>query len=468
MINDDDGLDEFDGEEPELTVVSDRYSDADLEEVEKALLARWPESRLEPSLDRIAALCDVLGSPQRSYPVIHISGTNGKTSTGRMIESLLRAFGLRVGLFTSPHLQSIRERIVLDGEPISAERFVETYNEIEPFLDLVDAAQPNPLSFFEVITAIAFAAFADTPVDVAVIEVGMGGSWDATNVADGQVAVLTPVSLDHCNYLGTTPAAIASEKAGIIKPGAVAVISSQPEEVLEIFLNRAIDVEASVAREGIEFGVGGRLGAVGGQQVAVAGLGGRYEDLFVPLWGAHQAHNAAVALAAVEAFFGGGRELLDVDTVRTGFAEASSPGRLEVVRRSPTILLDAAHNPSGAAATAAALTEDFNFTRLVGVVGVMADKDAVGILTALEPVLDEIVCTQVADPRAMRADDLAAIAVDVFGPDRVQTVPRLSDAIEAGVTEAESGDEPTGAGVLIVGSVVLAGAARSLLKRTGS
>lgn len=452
-------------ETPALRVVPDPEPETELAAIEKALLARWPESRLEPSLDRIAALCDVLGSPQRAYPVIHISGTNGKTSTARMIESLLRAFNLRVGLFTSPHLQSIRERIVLDGEPISAERFVETYRDIEPFLDLVDAGQEHPLSFFEVITGMAFAAFADAPVDVAVIEVGMGGSWDATNVADGQVTVLTPVALDHVKYLGTTPAAIAVEKAGIVKPGAIAVLARQPDEVLEVFCNRAVEVEAQVAREGVEFGLGARLGAVGGQQLAIAGLGGRYEDLFVPLWGEHQAHNAACALAAVEAFLGAGRGLLDIDVVRAGFAQVTSPGRLEVVRRSPTILIDAAHNPSGAAATAAALQEDFNFSRLVGVVGVMADKDVAGLLTALEPVLDEIVCTSVSDPRALPADDLAAVAVDVFGADRVQAAPRLDDAIETAVAEAEAGEEPTGAGVLVIGSVVLAGAARTLLKR---
>ncbi|MGQ0467625.1 MAG: bifunctional folylpolyglutamate synthase/dihydrofolate synthase [Sporichthyaceae bacterium] len=457
--------DEYEDDERELSLVPERTAGLELPAVEKALLARWPESKLEPSLDRIAMLCDALGDPQRSYPVIHVSGTNGKTSTARMIESLLRAYGLKTGLFTSPHLQSIRERIVLSGEPIDAEEFVETYRDLEPFLELVDARQEHPLSFFETVTAMAYAAFAEAPVDVAIVEVGMGGSWDATNVADGQVAVLTPVSLDHVQYLGTTPEAIAKEKAGIMKPGAVAVIAQQPDEVLQVFLNRAVEVEAQVAREGAEFGLGGRLQAVGGQQVAVAGLGGHYEDLFVPLWGEHQAHNAAVALAAVEAFLGGGRDLLNLDLVRTGFAQASSPGRLEVVRRSPTILIDAAHNPSGAAATAAALTDDFHFGKLVGVVGVMADKDAAGILAALEPVLDEVVCSQISDPRALSADALAAIAVDVFGEDRVQCVPRLPDAVEAAVEAAEDAEDPTGAGVLIVGSIVLAGAARSLLRK---
>ncbi|HEY2833316.1 MAG TPA: folylpolyglutamate synthase/dihydrofolate synthase family protein [Sporichthyaceae bacterium] len=447
-----------------LEVVPEIDVTAELAAVEAALLARWPESRLEPSLDRIAALCDVLGSPQHAYPVIHLTGTNGKTSTARMIESLLRAFGLRTGLFTSPHLQSLRERIAFDGRPISAERFVAAYQDLEPYLGLVDAAQDHPLSFFEVMTALAYATFADAPVDVAIIEVGMGGSWDATNVADGQVAVLTPIAVDHAKYLGDTAEVIAAEKAGIIKSGGFAVLAAQSPEVAEVVLRRVADVGAAIGREGGEFGVRGRLGAVGGQVVAVAGLGGLYEELFLPLLGAHQAHNAACALAAVESFLGGGRAMLDLDVVRAGFAAASSPGRLEVVRRSPTIVLDAAHNPAGAVAVAAALQEDFAFSRLVGVLGVMVDKDTVGILEALEPVLDEIVITRVNDPRALPVDELAAVAVEVFGADRVQVESRLDDALDAAVTLAEDGDEPAGAGVIVIGSVVLAGAARTLLK----
>jgi dihydrofolate synthase/folylpolyglutamate synthase len=449
---------------PDLSLAPEVDVEDELVEIEAQLLARWPESKLEPSLDRIAALCDVLGSPQHGYPVIHLTGTNGKTSTARMIESLLRAFGLRTGLFTSPHLQSLRERIAFDGEPISAERFVAAYNDLEPYLGMVDAAQEHPLSFFEVMTALAYAAFADAPVDVAIVEVGMGGSWDATNVADAQVAVLTPIAVDHAKYLGDTAAVIAVEKAGIIKPGAFAVLAAQSPEVAEVVLRRAAEVGAEVGREGGEFGVRGRLGAVGGQVVAVAGLGGLYDELFLPLLGAHQAHNAACALAAVESFLGGGSAQLDIDIVRAGFAAASSPGRLEVVRRSPSIVLDAAHNPAGAVAAATALQEDFAFSRLVGVVGVMADKDTVGILSALEPVLDEIVITRVRDPRALPVDELAAVAVEVFGADRVQVEARLDDALDAAVGLAESGNDPAGAGVLVIGSVVLAGAARTLLK----
>jgi dihydrofolate synthase / folylpolyglutamate synthase len=448
-----------------LEVVPEAAPEAEALAVEAALLARWPESRPKPSLDRIAALCDLLGSPQTCYPVIHITGTNGKTSTARMIESLLRAFGLRTGLFTSPHLQSLRERICFDGEPISADRLVATYADIEPYVGLVDGAQPHRLSFFETITGLAYAAFADAPVDVAIVEVGMGGSWDATNVARGQVALLTPIAIDHASYLGDTGAAIAVEKAGIIKEGAFVVSAAQPADVTEVILGRAGEVGAPVGLEGKDFGLRGRLGAVGGQVLTVEGIGGRYDELFLPLLGAHQAHNAACALAAVEAFLGGGRGLLDVDTVRTGFAEATSPGRLEVVRRSPTILLDAAHNPAGAAAAAAAVQTDFAFSRLVGVLGVMADKDVQGILAALEPVLMEVVVTQVRDPRAMAVDTLAAAAVEVFGSDRVVVEPRLDDALDTAVGLAEDGDDPTGSGVLVTGSVVLVGAARTLLTR---
>ncbi|MGQ0623724.1 MAG: bifunctional folylpolyglutamate synthase/dihydrofolate synthase [Sporichthyaceae bacterium] len=439
---------------------------AQLARVEAALAARWPESMLEPSLDRIADLVDLLGSPQTGYPVIHVTGTNGKTSTARMIEAVLRAFGLRTGTFTSPHLQSVRERICFDGDPISAGRFVDTYVDLQPYLDLVDSKHEHPLSYFEVLTAMAYAAFAEAPVDVAIVEVGMGGTWDATNVADGQVAVLTPVALDHAAYLGTTIESVAGEKAGIIKANAFAVLAEQPSAAAGILLARADAVGASVARAGAQFGLRGRLPAVGGQLLTLEGFHGAYGDLFVPLLGVHQAHNAALALAAVEAFLGGGRGLLDAEVVREGFAGVRSPGRLETVRSSPTIVLDAAHNPAGAAATATAIAEDFAFDHLVGVIGVLADKDVRGILEAIEPVLAEVVITSVPGTRGMDADALAAVAVDVFGDDRVEVAPRLDDALDAAVNLAESEGRTAGAGVLVIGSVVLVGAARALLTGT--
>ena len=441
---------------------------AALQRVDAALRARWPESRIAPSLDRIGALMDVLGEPQTAYPVVLVAGTNGKTSTVRMVEAVLRGFGLRTGRYTSPHLESMLERIALDGEPLSAEQFVAAYDEIAPYVELVDSRSDIPLSFFEVLTGMAYSAFADAPIDVAVVEVGMGGSWDATNVADAQVPVVMPIALDHTDYLGSTVDDIAVEKAGIIKHDALAVLAQQQSlEAAEAVLRRTVDVGATVAREGIEFGLLRRDVAVGGQMLDLQGIGGNYEEVFLPLHGPHQAHNAACALAAAEAFLGGGRERIDVDVVRQAFAGVTSPGRLEVVRRSPTVLLDAAHNPAGAAATTAAIHDAFTFTRLIGVIAVLAGKDARGILEALEPVLAEVVVTQNSSPRTLPADELAALAVDVFGADRVEVVPRMDDALDNAVTLAEEEGDLGGAGVLVTGSIVTVGDARTLLRRSG-
>jgi dihydrofolate synthase/folylpolyglutamate synthase len=445
---------------------ADPRVDRELRAVEEELLGRWPETKMEPSLDRITALMDVLGDPQRGYPAIHITGTNGKTTTARMIERLLLAFELRTGRYTSPHVQSVTERISLDGSPISAERFIETYRDLQPYIGLVDGSQPHRLSFFEVLTGMAYAAFADAPVDVAVVEVGLGGSWDATNVVDGQVAVVTPISLDHTERLGGSTGEIAVEKAGIFKRDATAVIAQQPADAAKVLLARAAEVEADVAREGMEFGVLHREIAVGGQLLTLRGLGGEYEQIFLPLHGEHQAHNAALALAAVEAFFGIGRvhrRTLDPDTVRAAFAAVTSPGRLEVVRRSPTVVLDAAHNPGGAQAAAAAIGEVFSFTHLVGVVAPSSDKDVRGLLEAFEPVFSEVVVTRNSTFRSMDVDELAGIAVEVFGEDRVQVEPRLDDAVEAAITLAEEEGEYAGAGVLVTGSVITVGEARLLL-----
>ncbi|WP_239332081.1 folylpolyglutamate synthase/dihydrofolate synthase family protein [Frankia sp. CiP3] len=436
---------------------------AGLARVEKALTERFPH-RMLPDLDRMRDLVDLLGQPQRAYPSIHLTGTNGKTSTARMVDSLLCAFGIRPGRYTSPHLESVTERICLAGRPAPAATFTQAYDDVIPYVELVDSRHPERVTFFELLTAMAFAAFADAPVDVGVIEVGMGGSWDATNVLDAGVAVVTPISLDH-RELGATPGAVAVEKAGIIHAGAFVVLAQQPLEAAEVLLRRAGEVGATVAREGLEFGVLDRDIAVGGQLVAIRGLGGVYEDLLLPLHGAHQAHNAACALAAVEGFLGGGREILDIDAVRAGFAQADSPGRLEVVRRSPTVLLDGAHNVAGAHALVAALEEAFSFDHLVGVVGILADKDAAGMLAALEPVLHAVVITQSGSSRAMPLDDLAAIAVDLFGPDRVEVASRLDDALDAGVRLAEEDSHLAGTAVLVTGSLVTVGEARRLLRR---
>jgi dihydrofolate synthase/folylpolyglutamate synthase len=420
-------------------------------EVERALLGRWPETRLEPSLDRIAALCRLLGDPQRAYPVVHLTGTNGKTSTSRMVDALLRALDLRTGRFTSPHLQSMTERICLDGVPLSEELFVDAFADVAAYAQIVDDTAQHPLSFFELVTAMAFAAFADAPVDVAVVEVGMGGSWDATNVADGQVAVVTPIGVDHARYLGDRAEIIAVEKSGIIKPGSHVVVAEQEDAVMDVLMRRAVDVGAVALREGVDFQVNHRATAVGGQQIDLQGIAAAYSDIFLPLHGAHQAHNAAYALAAVEAFTGS--KQLDADLVRAAFAEVTAPGRLEVVRRSPTVLLDAAHNPHGARATVEAVQDAFTFSPLIGVVGVMADKDVEELLRVFEPVMAEIVCTQNSTPRSMPAAELAEVAEDIFGSERVVG---MADSAEGNEDAIGSG------GVLVTGSVVTVGEARVL------
>src|SRR6266511_3173000 len=413
--------------------------------VNRALEARG-FTRMVFDLSRIESLLDLLGTPQRAYPSIHVTGTNGKTSTARMIDALLRAYGLRTGRYTSPHLDTVRERITLNGEPVSEERFVQTYKEVAPVAELVDK-EGEPLTYFDMTTTMAFAAFADAPVDVAIGEVGLGGAEDSTNVLHAGIAVITPIGLDHMEWLGDTIADIAWAKAGIVHTGATLICAAQPDEAAEPILRRCAEVGATVAREGAEFGVLRRELAVGGQVLTVQGLSAVYDGVYLPLHGAHQA--------------------LDADSVRAGFAEVTSPGRLERVRTAPTILLDAAHNPHGMAATVTAIEEEFSFRRLVAVVAVLVDKDAAAMLELLEPVADAVVVTRNSSTRAMPPDRLAEAAVEVFGPDRVSVEPELPDAIAAGVALAESDmDGELGAvGVLITGSVMTVADARKLLRR---
>jgi len=461
------------GRSPGLAPMLGRVDvDARMREVEQEIISRRPEHSVDLALDRVAELVALLGDPQRACPVIHITGTNGKTSTARMADALLRSRGLRTGRFTSPHLVSIRERICVDGAPIDPERFVAAYEEVIPYVELVDKTHPVAMSFFEVLTGMAFAIFADAPVDVMVLEVGVGGRDDATNVADGVVAVVTPISIDHTRLLGGTIEEIAERKAGIIKPGAVAVLAQQPLAAAEVLLKQAVEVGASVAREGVEFGVMSREQAVGGQHLVLRGLRGTYEDIYLPLFGGHQAGNAACALAAFEAFAGVSDEAatLDPDVVREAFAMVSSPGRLEVVRRSPTIILDAAHNSAGMAATVAAIEEAFTFTHLSGVFAASRDKDVPGMLAELEPLLADIVVTHNSSERSMEPAQAAEIAAEIFGEDRVQSADRIEDAIDAAVAladEAVAAGLPGGGGVLITGSVFTAGDARRLLGPAG-
>ncbi|QQS00278.1 MAG: dihydrofolate synthase [Austwickia sp.] len=452
-----------------------RRAAADLElrrrmrEVEEAILARAPENDVEPSIEQIAAVMDLLGQPQRSYPVVHLTGTNGKTSTTRMAETLLREMGLRTGRFTSPHLHDVRERIALDGEPISRAAFVAAYEDVIPFVDMVDASFAERgvgrMNYFQTLVAVAYAAFADAPVEAAVVEVGLGGTWDATNVADGAVAVVTPIGLDHQRLLGDTIDLIATEKAGIVKPGAIMVSAVQEPEAAEILVARCREVDARPVLEGVDIGVLARASAVGGQVVSLRGLAGDYDDLFLPLHGAHQAHNALLALAATEAFVGGGEQRLERDVVESAFARFTTPGRLEIVRRSPTVIVDAAHNPHGAATLRTALAEEFAFAHLVGVIAILADKDAEGILVELEPVLDEVVVTRTTSPRAMRPDRLGALAAEIFGEHRVRVVADLPDAVDvaAGLADAAAQGGGSAGGVVATGSVTTAAEVRALV-----
>ncbi|WP_083603191.1 bifunctional folylpolyglutamate synthase/dihydrofolate synthase [Bowdeniella nasicola] len=445
---------------------ADAIAEAEVAEIYRDILTRNPEHDFDPTIDRVRRACELLDDPQRSAPVVHITGTNGKTSTARMVEALLAEQNLRVGRFTSPHLHNVRERITIDSEPISAAAFVEAYREIEPIIGLVDdesQASGGPrLSFFEVFTLMAFAAFASAPVDVIVLEVGMGGRFDATNVADAAVAVITPIARDHERYLGNELTDIAGEKAGIIKPGCEVVMAAQRDEVAGVIYAAAAQAGARLVAEGEHLSVVDRQVAVGGQFATLATTAATYTDVLISLHGAHQAHNALLALAAVEALFGG--RALSGEVVERAMMAVTSPGRLEVVRSSPTVVVDAAHNPHGVAATVATLEETFGFTRLVAVVGVLADKNVEAMLVELEPHVEAVVLTQVMSERALNVAELAEVATDVFGEDRTEVAASLGDAIERAATlaEAEGGPAAT-TGVLVIGSVYLAAAAREIL-----
>lgn len=434
-----------------------------IDAIEQALLARWPETRIEPTLERIAALVDILGSPQLTYPTIHVGGTNGKTTTSRMIDSLLFEMGLRTGRFTSPHLESYLERISINGQPIDAKELIFSFNDIAPYLDLMDSKFDHPISFFEAITALAFAAFAEHPIDVGVIEVGMGGLWDATNVVDADVSVIMPIGLDHTEYLGETLAEIAQTKAGIIKEGGFIVLAQQEPECAVELLKQAALVGADVAREGVEYSVISRSIAVGGQLLTIQGAKDVYTDIFIPLHGKHQASNAAAALVAVEAFFGD--QELDIEAVRAGFANVTSPGRCEIIHRDPTIIIDAAHNPHGAAALADTIQSEFTFDDVIGVFAPMGDKDVRGILLELEQVMDSVIVTANSSPRAMKIEELEVIAAEIFGIDRVFTANNLFEAIEKAIKDSVRPLSEDTIGILITGSVVTAGEARTTLRK---
>jgi dihydrofolate synthase/folylpolyglutamate synthase len=431
--------------------------------IEQALIKRWPENKIEPTLDRISALVDLLGSPQLSYPTIHIAGTNGKTTISRMIDALMSELGYRTGRFTSPHLESFLERISIKGNPIDPAEFIKNYNDIALYLDLIDSKQPHQISYFEALTALAFVAFAEHPVDVGIIEAGLGGEWDATNVVQSQVSVMTPIGLDHMDYLGNTLEEIAKTKAGIFKPESNVVLAAQTPEVAKVLMAQVAKVAAIPFREGVEFSVANRAIAVGGQLIAINGLYGLIEDIFLPLYGAHQANNAAVALAAVEAFAG---VQLDSELVRSAFSKVRSPGRCEVIHRDPTVIIDAAHNPHGAKAIATTINSEFDFETVIGVVAVLGDKDAAGILAELSQVIDYLVVSQSSSARALPANDLAQLAKQFFSPEQIEVIPELRGAITYATEKANLSNQVNDgvSAVLITGSVVTAGEARAIVR----
>ena len=434
-----------------------------IDAIEQALLKRWPETKIEPTLERIAALVDVLGSPQLTYPTIHVGGTNGKTTTARMIDSLLFEMGLRTGRFTSPHLESYLERISINGQPIDPKAMIFSYNDIAAYLDFMDTKFDTPISFFEAMTALAFAAFAEHPIDVGVIEVGMGGEWDATNVIDADVSVIMPIDLDHTEYLGNTIAEIAKTKAGIIKEGGFVVLAQQQPEAAVELLKRAAEVGADIAREGVEYIIESRALAVGGQLLTIKTSKDTYEEIFLPLHGKHQASNAAAALVAVEAFFGD--QELDYDAVIAGFANVQSPGRCEVLHRDPTIIIDAAHNPHGARAITETIQGEFTFDEVIGIVASMADKDVRGALVEFEKVMDSIIVTKNSSSRSMDVAELEKLATEVFGSERVFSAETLDAAIDKAIKDSVRPLSEDTVGILITGSVVTVGEARTTVRK---
>ena len=430
-------------------------------DVMSALASRWPENKINPSLDRIKLLLDYLGNPQDGLKAIHIAGTNGKTSTSRMIERLLRSLDLRTGLYTSPHLVHPRERISIDGEPISVKNFEAVFNQVEPFLEIVDEKIPGgSVTFFEVLTAMAFVSFSDTPVDVISLEVGMGGRWDATNVLTPMVSVITPIDLDHQEYLGNTVEKIALEKTGIIKENIPVIVSNQSKDAAKIILAKAIENNSPIMREGIELDVLERSVGIGGQQLTIANPYGTHSELFLPLFGKHQASNAAVSLTAVEAFLD---RQIDHDLVQEAFAEFSSPGRLQVLKRNPTIVIDAAHNPAGIKATKQGITESFQFDNLILILAFMGDKDVNQILEELKGFAQVVILTQTNSARALSVVDLAKKVKNISQfATRIESSDNSSEAIKLAIDIAK--DLGNSAGIIALGSVVLAGEIGLLIK----
>jgi dihydrofolate synthase/folylpolyglutamate synthase len=425
-----------------------RFADALAE-----LDARQPEHMPKPDLERMRALAELLDSPQRTYPTVHVTGTNGKTTTARLVARLGCAHGLATGLFTSPHLRSVTERMELCEEPIGEGEFGAEYEHLLPYLRTVDE-RVGPVTYFEALTALAFLWFADKPVELGVFEVGMGGTWDATNLVAGDVAVVCPVGLDHPE-LGSTVAEVAGEKAGIVKPGKVAVVRDQPPEALAVLEARCDAVGARLLLEHRDWGLETRMPAVGGQAISVRSPLGVHEDVLLPIFGEFAAHSAAAAIVATEALL---ERDLEEHALREALLGATSPGRLEVVGRRPLVLLDGAHNPAAAVALAEALAESFTWDRLHLVLAVFSNKDLDGIADALAPLADIGYAATTDSARARSADEIArALTSRGVG---AQVFPSVEAAVAAAQGEAAPGDL-----ILVTGSLyTVANARRSLVK----
>ena len=444
-------------------VHDEKYWESKAAFVLEELMKRVPENKIRPRLEPTRRAVELLGDPQRSYRVIHITGTNGKTSTTRFIERILREHGLRTGRFTSPHLLKFTERMAIDGEPVSDEVLYSVYVDIEPILVMVDqelATQSEaPLTFFEALSVLGFAVFADAPVDVLVLEVGMGGAWDSTNVADGDVAVFTPVGLDHMDRLGNTISEIAETKSGIIKQGALVVTSDQTPEALQVLQRVSSEKAEGLFQLGKDFSVESHQATSTGQRVEVSGLAGKYGPYEAPVFGIHQSANLAVAIAAVEAFLGGGQVPIADDVLRSAIADLSSPGRLQLVRTEPALLLDGAHNPAGAKTLAVSLKSEFSDKPLVGLVAVLSDKDVAGVFGELAGCFEQLVVTESSSNRSLDIADLEKLAIEHSGT-KTEAVSGVRVALERARMIALEIDGM----VVVTGSISLVGDVLQILQ----
>ena len=444
-------------------VHDEKYWESKAAFVLEELMKRVPENKIRPRLEPTRRAVELLGDPQRSYRVIHITGTNGKTSTTRFIERILREHGLRTGRFTSPHLLKFTERMAIDGEPVSDEVLYSVYVDIEPILVMVDqelATQSEaPLTFFEALSVLGFAVFADAPVDVLVLEVGMGGAWDSTNVADGDVAVFTPVGLDHMDRLGNTISEIAETKSGIIKQGALVVTSDQTPEALQVLQRVSSEKAEGLFQLGKDFSVESHQATSTGQRVEVSGLAGKYGPYEAPVFGIHQSANLAVAIAAVEAFLGGGQVPIADDVLRSAVADLSSPGRLQLVRTEPALLLDGAHNPAGAKTLAVSLKSEFSDKPLVGLVAVLSDKDVAGVFGELAGCFEQLVVTESSSNRSLEIADLEKLAIEHSGT-KTEAVSGVRVALERARMIALEIDGM----VVVTGSISLVGDVLQILQ----